>query len=61
MRIMTPKGKTTVTLTDDEIAAIMTAIAIAYKHWDLRDPEVSLKQDDLMAVSATLFKAIGES
>lgn len=58
---MTPTGKTTITLTDTEIGAIMTAIAIAYKHWHLRDPEVSIKQEELMEVSATIFKAIGES
>lgn len=57
MRIMTPTGKTTVTLTDGEIGAILTAIAIAHKHWHLRDPEVSVKQEELMDVSAVLFKA----
>jgi hypothetical protein len=57
MRIMTPTGKTTVTLTDAEVGAILTAIAIAYKNWHLRDPEVSVKQEELMAVSGTLMKA----
>lgn len=58
MRILTPTGKTTVTLTDTEISAIMTAVAIAHKHWHLRDPEVSIKQEALLEVGATLMKAV---
>lgn len=53
MIIMTQKGKTKLVLTDKQMSALVSALAAATVNWnELKDPEVSTTQDDLIQLSA---------
>lgn len=53
MIIMTQKGKTKLVLTDRQMSALMSALSAATVNWnELKDPEVSTTQDDLIQLSA---------
>lgn len=62
MRIITEKGKGKVKLTDEQMSAIMSALAVATVHWDeLADPEVTTSRATLIGVSHYLLTAYAKS
>lgn len=62
MRIITEKGKGKVKLTDEQMSAIMSALAVATVHWDeLADPEVITSRATLIGVSHYLLTAYAKS
>lgn len=53
MIIMTQKGKTKLVLTDKQMSVLMSALSAATVNWnELKDPEVTTTQDDLIQLSA---------
>lgn len=62
MRIVTEKGKGKVRLTDEQMSAIMSALAVATVHWDeLADPEVTTSRATLIGTSYYLLKTYAKS
>lgn len=62
MRIVTGKGKGKVKLTDEQMSAIMSALALATAHWDeLADPGVTTNVATLIGVSHYLLTAYAKS
>lgn len=62
MRIVTEKGKGKVKLTDKQMSAIMSALAVATLHWDeLADPGVTTSKKDLIDISYYLLTAYAKS
>ena len=53
MIVVTRKGKTKLTLTDEQLSVLMSALAAATVNWEeLKDPEVTTTKDDLIELSA---------
>ena len=49
MKIISKKGRAKVKLNDEQMSAIMSALAVATVHWDeLKDPEVTVTKYDLL-------------
>lgn len=62
MRIVTKKEKGKVKLTDKQMSAIMSALAVATLHWEeLADPGVTTSKKDLIDVSYYLLTAYAKS
>ena len=62
MRIVTRKGKGKVNLTDEQMSAIMSALAVATVHWDeLADPKVTTNRATLIGTSYYLLKTYAKS
>lgn len=62
MRIITEKGKGKVKLTDEQMSAIMSALAVATAHWkELADPGVTTTRETLIGVSHYLLTAYAKS
>lgn len=62
MRIITRKGKGKVNLTDEQMSAIMSALAVATVHWDeLADPEVTTNRATLIGTSYHLLTTYAKS
>ena len=62
MIIRTDKGSGKVKLTDEQMSAIMSALAVATVHWDeLADPEVTTNKATLIGVSHYLLTAYAKS
>lgn len=62
MKILTQKGKGKVKLTDEQMSAIMSALAVATAHWDeLADPEATTNRATLIDVSHYLLTAYAKS
>ena len=59
MIVVTRKGKTKLTLTDKQMSVLMSALAAATVNWEeLKDPEVTTTQDDLIKLS---FYVLGQA
>ena len=58
MKIISKKGHAKVKLNDKQMSAIMSALAVATVHWDeLKDPEVTATQDDLLHAGLHLIES----
>ena len=58
MIIKSKKGRAKVELNDKQMSAIMSALAVATVHWDeLKDPEVTATQDDLLHAGLHLVES----
>lgn len=57
MIVVTSKGKTKLTLTDKQMSVLMSALAAATVNWEeLKDPEVTTTQDDLIKLSTYVLE-----
>lgn len=58
MKIISKKGHAKVDMNDKQMSAIMSALAVATVHWDeLKDPEVTATQDDLLHAGLHLIES----
>lgn len=58
MIINSKKGYAKVKLNDKQMSAIMSAMAVATVHWDeLKDPEVTATQEDLLRAGLYLIES----
>lgn len=60
MKVITTKGKTKLTLTDKQMSALMSALAVATVDWEeLKDPEVTTTEEDLLELAIYILEQGG--
>lgn len=58
MIINSKKGHAKVDINDEQMSAIMSALAVATNHWnELKDPEVTTTEEDLIRVGLYLMES----